>query len=89
MTKASQNPEAAHAFVDYILREDVGNWVASNILYKVPNKAAMDGLDPSLVQMFPNMGITPAELIRYEQLRDLGQGQKAFARTVTEIMASQ
>ena len=86
---ASANQEAAHAFIDYVLRSDVGVWVASNILYKVPNKAAMDALDPALFEQFPNMAIAPAELTQYEQLRDLGEGQKAFARTVTEVMAAQ
>ena len=89
VTEASENKDAAHAFVNYILSEDVGTWVASNILYKVPNKAAMDALDPSLAETFPNMAMAPADMLKYEQLRDLGDGQKAFARTVTEIMAAQ
>ncbi len=89
ITAASENSEAAHAFVDYVLGEDVGIWVASNILYKTPNQKAMDALDASLLESFPNMAMEPSELIKYEQLRDLGEGQKAFARTVTEIMAAQ
>jgi len=89
ITTASENKDAAHKFVDYVLGQDVGVWVASNILYKTPNKAAMEALDPALVASFPNMGMSPAELIEFEQLRDLGDGQKAFARTVTEIMAAQ
>ena len=89
ITNASENKDAAHAFVNYVMGKDVGVWVASNILYKTPNQAAMEALDPSLVESFPNMGMEPAELVKYEQLRDLGQGQKAFARTVTEIMAAQ
>lgn len=89
VTEASEYSDAAHAFVNYILGKDVGTWVAGNILYKVPNKAAMDALDPSLAEAFPNMAMAPADLVQYEQLRDLGNGQKAFARTVTEIMASQ
>ncbi len=89
ITNASENKDAAHAFVNYVMGKDVGVWVASNILYKTPNQAAMEALDPSLVESFPNMGMAPAELVKYEQLRDLGQGQKAFARTVTEIMAAQ
>lgn len=87
--EASDKKDAAHAFVNYMLRPEVGTWVASNILYKVPNSAAMDALDPALIEQFPNLGMTPAELVGYEQLRDLGQGQKDFARAVTEIMAAQ
>ena len=89
VTAASENKDAAQAFVNYVLGKDVGVWVASNILYKTPNKAAMEALDPTLLTSFPNMAMTPAELVKYEQLRDLGKGSKAFARAVTEIMAAQ
>jgi spermidine/putrescine transport system substrate-binding protein len=87
--KGSENKEAAYAFVNYIL--DAGNhrWAAENILYKVPNKAAMDGLDPALLAQYPNMAITPATLLGYEQLRDVGEAQRAYSRVVTEIMAAQ
>jgi len=88
VTAASENKEAAHKFLDFVLQADNGAWVPGNILYKVPNKAAMEALDPALIAQFPNLGITPAELLKQEQLRDLGAGQKAFSRTVTEILAS-
>ena len=64
-------------------------WVAENILYKVPNKAAMDALDPALLQQYPNLAMPPAELIKFEQLRDVGPAQKAYSRAVSEIMAAQ
>lgn len=89
VTAASENKEAAMAFIDFVLGEEVGVWVASNILYKTPNRAAMEALDAVVLEQFPNMAIPPAELIGYEQLRDLGEGQRAFARTVTEVMAAQ
>ena len=85
----SANKEAAHKFIDYVLRPDVGQWVASNILYKVPNRAAMESLDPTLLQTYPNLSMAPAELLKFEELRDLGQGQKAYTRAVTEITAAQ
>ena len=44
--KTSKNKEAAHALIDYILRPEVHSWVADNILYKVPNKAAMEARRP-------------------------------------------
>ena len=40
--KSSKNKEAAHAFIDYILARKTHAWVVENILYKVPNKAAME-----------------------------------------------
>jgi len=85
----SENKEAAHAFVNYVLNADVGNWVASNILYKVPNKAAMDTLDPGLIKTYPNIGMSPSDMLKYETLRDLGSAQKAYSKAVTEILASQ
>jgi spermidine/putrescine transport system substrate-binding protein len=48
----------------------------------------MDGLDPKLVQQYPNLGITPAELLKFEQMRDLGDAQKLWSKTVTEITSS-
>ncbi len=71
-----------------MLKPEVHRWVAENILYKVPNKAAMEALDPKLIEQYPNLGITPAELLKFEQLRDLGEGQKLWSKTVTEITSA-
>ncbi len=85
---ASENVEAAHAFIDFILEPENGQWVAENILYKVPNQAAMEALDPELLEAFPNLAITPEELLEQEELRDLGAGQPIWSRIVAEITAS-
>lgn len=84
---SSQNKEAAMAFLNFILEPEVHGWVAENILYKVPNKAAMEALDPSLIEAFPNMGITPAELLEQEVLVDLGEFTVEYSRLATEIQA--
>jgi spermidine/putrescine transport system substrate-binding protein len=73
------------AFINYVLRPDVHAWVANNILYKVPNQKAMETLDKALIEQYPNLGMTPADLMKQEQLRDLGDGQKLYTQTVTEI----
>ena len=88
ITAASENKDAAHKFIDYVLGADNGKWVVENIMYKTPNKAGMEAIDKSMLDKYPNMAITPAELLKYEQLRDLGDGQKAFSKTVTEILAA-
>ena len=88
VTEASKNKEAAHKFIDYVLGQEVGVWVASNILYKTPNKVAMDALDPALLEQFPNMAMAPAEMLKNEQLRDLGAAQKDYTKAITEIMAA-
>ena len=86
--KNSQNRDAAMQFINFILDAENHAWAAENILYKVPNKVGMEGLDPSLAEQFPNMGMTPAELTQYELLRDLGPAQPAYSRIVSEIKAA-
>ncbi len=86
--KASENKEAAYAFVNYILDADNHRWAAENILYKVPNEVAMKGVDPSLIETFPNMGMAPADMLAFEQLRDVGAAQRDYSRIVSEIKAN-
>jgi spermidine/putrescine transport system substrate-binding protein len=88
ITKAAKNPEGAAKFIDFIMSAENGKWMVENIMYKSPNKAAMEAIDPAMLTQYPNMAITPAELLKYEQLRDLGDGMKAFSKTVSEIMAA-
>lgn len=88
ITKSAANVEAAHKFIDFVLNAENGKWVVENIMYKTPNKAGMEALDPAMLTQYPNMAITPAELLKYEQLRDLGDGMKAFSKTVSEILAA-
>lgn len=86
--KSSQNKDAAYAFVNFILDPENHGWAAENILYKVPNQPAMAALSPDFVEQFPNMGIEPAQLLTYEQLRDVGPAQRAYSRIVSEIKAA-
>jgi spermidine/putrescine transport system substrate-binding protein len=88
VVESSPNKEAAQKFIDYVLKADTGKWVVENIMYKTPNKAGMDAVDPAMLKQYPNMAITPAELLKFEQLRDLGDGMKDFSKTVTEIVSS-
>lgn len=88
--KSSKHPEEAFKFVNFMLAKENHAWVAENILYKVPNQAAMEGLSPELLQKYTNLTTAPAELLKMEQLRDVGGStQKAYTRAVTEIMASE
>lgn len=83
--KTSKNKEAAHAFINYILDKDVQSWVIDNILYKVPNKPAMEKSLPALVAQYPNMGITPAELLKGESIVDLGKASALYTQIATEV----
>jgi spermidine/putrescine transport system substrate-binding protein len=86
--KTSKNKEAAHAFINYILDPKVHSWAVQNILYKVPNKAAMESIDPVLIKQYPNLATTPADLLKGETLVDLGEAATEYSRIVTEVAAS-
>lgn len=86
--KGSQNKEEAYAFVNFILDPKNHGWAAENILYKVPNEPAMAALSADLIAAYPNMGMTPDNLIAFEQLRDVGEATRSYARAVSEIKAA-
>jgi len=85
--KSSKNKEAAHAFINYILDPANHAWVAENILYKVPNAAAMEQV-AGLAETYPNMGLTPAQLLQGESLVDLGEAGPLYTRIATEVTSS-
>jgi spermidine/putrescine transport system substrate-binding protein len=86
----SPNKEAAHAFIDFVLRPEVQAWVVDNISYKVPNAAAMELVSPETLAAFPNLSITPAELLAGESLVDLGDdGAELYQRISDEVIATQ
>ncbi len=87
--KASEHKDAAYAFVNYILDAKVHGWAAENILYKVPNKPAMEALPAAMLTQYPNMAITPQSLVTHEELRNVGDAQRDYSRAVNEIKASQ
>jgi spermidine/putrescine transport system substrate-binding protein len=64
-------------------------WAAENILYKVPNKPAMESLPAEMMQQYPNMAMPVADLVKFEQLRDVGEAQRDYSRIVSEIKAAQ
>ncbi len=84
----SKNKEAAYAFIDYVLRPEIGTWVAENILYKVPSRAVMGQLSTDLLNSFPNLTISPQELLKQEVLQDIGEAQNLYSSVVAEVLAS-
>lgn len=88
ITKNSKMKKEAHAFINFVLSEEIGTWVATNLMYKTPNQPAMEKLDPALKAAYPNLAMTPESIMSQEQLRDLGATQKAYTKAVTEILAS-
>ena len=86
--KTSKNKEAAHAYINYILDPANHAWVAENILYNVPNKAAMDQVGAALAESYPPMGVTPAQLLEGEGLVDLGEAGPLYTKIATEVTSS-
>lgn len=86
--EASENKEAAYAFIDYVLRPEIGTWVAENILYKVPNRAVMANLTSDLFNAYPNLAIPPQELLKQEALQDVSEAQNLYSAIVAEVLAS-
>jgi len=86
--ESSKNKEAAMAFINYILDPEVQTWVAENILYKVPNKAAMEALDPALIEAYPTLGITVDELMEQEGIIDLGEDSLKYVDLNAEVLAT-
>ncbi len=89
VTAASEHKDAAHAFINYVLRPDIHASIMAFTLYKVPNQKALEVLDQSLLTTYPTLAISSEVLFQQEQLRDLGDSQKEFTRVVTEILAAQ
>jgi spermidine/putrescine transport system substrate-binding protein len=84
--KTSKNKEASMAFINYILDPVNHAWVAENILYKVPNKAAME--TPAVTDLFatyPNMAMTPTDLLKEEAIVDLGEKSSEYTKIATEV----
>lgn len=86
--KTSKHKEAAHAFINYILNAKIQSWVVDNILYKVPNKPAMELSEPALVGQYPNLGMTPADLLKGEAIVDLGDAGPMYTKMATDVQAS-
>ena len=87
--ESSENKEAAHAFINFVLAAENHLKVAELVLYKVPNAPAMEMLDPALIKAYPNLGISPAELLGYEEDLPLGaEAQAAWTQAVAEIKAA-
>jgi spermidine/putrescine transport system substrate-binding protein len=47
----------------------------------------MEAIDPSLVETYPNLGMTSEELFAGEELVDLGEAGPMYTQIATEIAA--
>ncbi|WP_435742053.1 polyamine ABC transporter substrate-binding protein [Nocardioides sp. SYSU DS0663] len=87
--KSSENKEAAHAFIDTILDAETHAWVEENILYNIPNEAALDEVPAELTEQFPTLGERREEMLSGENMTDVGDDAAAvYNRIITEVTAS-
>lgn len=87
--KSSEHKDAAYKLINFILEPKNHAWTVENILFKVPNKAAMEVVDKEVIAKYPTLSITPAEMVANEEVHDVGSAQKMVSRIVTEIKAAQ
>jgi spermidine/putrescine-binding protein len=78
--KSARHKRAAHAFIDYILRSEVGAAISDATGYGTANAAAR----PRVPKPYPST----EELSRLEFGRDLGEGTRLWDRIWTEIKSS-
>ena len=87
LLKSSKNREAAHAFMNYILETENQTWLVENLLYNVPNRAAMESLPDELFEKYPALIRDGASLAQMEQIEDVGDAIDIYNRINTEIRA--
>jgi spermidine/putrescine transport system substrate-binding protein len=85
---SSDNIAAAHAFIDWVLEPAHHAQVAELVYYKVPNPAAMELVEPTLLESFPTMTMTPEELLAQEQLLNVGEASLHYADIVAQVISS-
>lgn len=78
------HPEAAHAFLDYVLRPEVSARVSAAFPYTNPNLAARERLD---ARDRANPASYPADGRPLETFRDIGEAAVAIDAMVAEIKA--
>ena len=88
--KASENKDAAFQFINFMLDAKNHAWAAQNILYKVPNKAAMESLPADFLATYPEHGDAGrgAGEVR-AAARRRRRAARVFAGVVSEIKAAQ
>lgn len=86
--KSSKAKEAGYAFIDTILDPAHHAWAAENILYIVPNDAAMDQLPTKLTRQYETLGARREEMLQGENMEDVGEAASLYNRIITEVTAS-
>lgn len=86
--KSSKSKDAAYAFVDAVLDAKNHAWAAENILYNVPNDAAIEALPAELLEQYETLGARREEMLEGENMTDIGDAASLYNRIITEVTAS-
>jgi spermidine/putrescine transport system substrate-binding protein len=86
--KSSENKEASYAFIDQILDAKNHAWAVENILYIVPNDAAMDQVPAKVKDTYETLGARREEMLQGENMTDIGEAASLYNRIITEVTAS-
>ncbi len=87
--KSSKSQEAAHAFIDTILDAKTHAWVEENILYNIPNKAALDLVPAEVTKRYDTLGTRREDMLAGENMTDVGDDAAAiYNQIITEVTAS-
>jgi len=78
------NPDGAHAFIDYVLRPEVGRAISAEFPYTNPNLAARALLSP---EELANPASYPPGATRLETFRDIGEAAVGIDRLMTDLKA--
>jgi spermidine/putrescine transport system substrate-binding protein len=84
VTADAQHPNAAHAFINYVLAAQVNGAIANYVYYPSPNEAAKEYITDSMLE---NERIYPPEetMQKLEFIRNLGQATSIWSEAWTEI----
>jgi len=87
--KSSESKEAAYAFIDTILDAETHAWVEENILYNIPNEAALELVPAEVTDAYETLGTRREEMLAGENMTDVGDDAAAiYNQIITEVTAS-
>jgi spermidine/putrescine transport system substrate-binding protein len=78
------HPEAAHQFIDYLLRPEVGARLANFNRYATPNRAALPHLSPG-DRADPAIYPPPEVMAKLEHVQDLGHATQLYDEVWTAV----
>ncbi len=85
--KSSKVKEGSYAFIDTILDAKTHAWVEENILYNIPNKAAVELIPAKLTDQYDTLGSRRAEMLAGENMKDVGDAADLYNRIISEVTA--